>query len=163
MSPLPRLIRCGSELDASRCDLPRFHPGRHVNRPDKSTTRSWSTETTCRQTYETDAPWVTWTWLSTDRETRFTGRMRMKLTCCVCGKREIIRPRIPRFGPVPVPAGGVHPERLAAKERHAHPDRGHPMSWVLPMRNPFGTGGLNVDMLAMRLEADLNEPDESGK
>ncbi len=83
----------------------------------------------------------------------------MLMTCCVCGKRELIRPRIPRFGRVPEPPGGVHPERLAAMKRHAHSDRGAPMSWALPLRNPFGTGGLDLDGLAMRLEADLNEAD----
>jgi hypothetical protein len=158
---LPGLLRCASTIGMgyghTRCDLLRFHPGRHVHR-EGTTTHSWSTDSTLRETYETDAPWVTWTWLSTDRETRFTGRMRMRLTCCVCGKREVIRPRIPRFGPVPEPPGGVHPERVAAKERHAHPDRGHPMSWALPLRNPLGqSGGLNLDLMAMRLEADLNQ------
>lgn len=157
---LPRPFRCASSIDGVRCDWPRFHPGRHVHR-NGATTHSWATESTKRQTYETDAPWVTWTWLSTDRETRITGRMRLKMTCCVCGKREIIRPRIPRWGPVPVPEGGVHPERRAAMERHAHPDRGAPMSWALPMRNPFGQpGGLNLDAFAMRLEADLNEQED---
>lgn len=105
-----------------------------------------------RETYETDAPWVTWTWLSTDRETRFTGRMRMLLT------RETIRVRIPRFGRVPEPEGGIHPARHEAKERHAHPDRGHPMSWALPLRNIAAhEGGMNLDLLGLRLEADVNE------
>lgn len=151
-------LRCTStDSDGHRCDWPRFHGSRHRSRIGAHGVAYWSTDSTRRETYETDAPWVTWTWLSTDRETRITGRMRMRMTCCVCGKREIIRPRIARFGPVAAPPGGVHPERLAAKERHAHPDRGHPMSWALPLRNPFGTGGLNLDLLGMRLEADLNE------
>lgn len=160
---LPSPLRCPSESYGSRCDLPRLHPGRHSHREPHMST-SWSTESTRRETYETDAPWVTWTWLSTDRETRITGRSRMKLICCVCGKREIVRIRIPRWGPVPIPAGGVHPERIKAKERHAHPDRGAPMSWALPLRNPFGQpGGLNLDGLAMRLEADLNEGADGGE
>lgn len=101
---------------------------------------------------------ITWAWLSDDRETRITGRVRMRMTCCVCGKRETIRPRIPRWGPVPEPPNGVHPERLGAIERHQHPDKGHPMSWALPLRNMgvFG-GGLDLDLLGARLEADLNE------
>lgn len=87
--------------------------------------------------------------------------MRHKLTCCVCGKREIVRTPIPRFGPITPPPGGVHPSRLAAIERHAHPDRGHPMSWALPMRNiDAHPGGLNLDQFAMRLEADMNEEAE---
>lgn len=154
---LPRVLRCPSEMDGHRCHRPRFHPGRHSHR-DGPTHRSWSTESTKRETYEIDAPWVTWTWLSSDRETRITGRSRLKLTCCVCGKREIVRVPIPRIGPVTPPSGGVHPARIAAKERHAHPDRGHPMSWALPMRNPDAhPGGLNIDLLAARLEADINE------
>jgi len=110
-----------------------------------------------RETYETDAPWVTWQWLSTDRETRVTGRMRLRLICCVCGQREIVKVKIRRFGKVPEPPDGVHPARKAAKIRHAHPDRGHPMSWALPLRNPFANGGIDLDQFAMRLEADLNE------
>lgn len=156
---LPGILRCGSRIDSSRCDMPRFHGSRHIHR-EKHSTHSWSTASTRSETYETDAPWVTWTFLSDDWETRITGRSRMKMTCCVCGEREIIRVRIPRVGPVPTPEGGVHPERIKAKQRHAHPDRGAPMSWALPLRNPFGQpGGLNLDGLAMRLEADINERD----
>jgi hypothetical protein len=153
----PSIVRCSARADGHRCDYLRFHPGRHLSRWDEHSTISFSSTDEQRQTYETDAPWITWDWLSTDRETRITGRMRMRMTCCVCGKREIVRPRIPRWGPVPTPPGGVHPERIKAKERHAHPDRGHPMSWALPLRNPFGTGGLDPDLMAMRLEADLRE------
>lgn len=153
---LPRLLRCRSMYDGDRCDRFWLHGRRHTARLP-GVLRSWSSESTRRETYETDAPWVTWTWLSTDRETRVTGRMRMLLTCCVCGTREVIRVRIPRWGPVPTPAGGVHPARVEAKERHAHPDRGAPMSWALPLRNPFGNGGLDLDAFAMRLEADLTD------
>jgi len=161
---LPRPLRCPSASEGTRCDLPRFHPGWHSARPDGVTHYSWGRESNLRETYETDAPWVTWRWLSSDRETRVTGHMRMKMICCVCGKTEIIRPRIPRFGPVPIPEGGRHPERIAAVERHAHPDRGSPMSWALPLRN-IGAhpGGLSIDALAMRLEADMNERDDDDK
>lgn len=154
----PTLLRCTSSMDGERCDLHRFHPAtRHEARRGRST-RSWSTESTKRETYETTAPWVTWTWLSSDRETRITGRMRHKLTCCVCGKREIVRTPIPRWGPITPPPGGVHPSRLAAVERHAHPDRGHPMSWAIPLRNPGAhRGGLDLDLMAMRLQADVDE------
>lgn len=149
-------------LGGDRCDRTRFHAGRHVHREGR-TTKSWPTESTKRETYETDAPWVTWTWLSTDRETRITGRSRLKLTCCVCGEREIVRVPIPRWGPVPEPEGGVHPERAKAKIRHAHPDRGHPMSWALPLRNPGAHGGgMDLDLLAARLEADANERSDDG-
>jgi hypothetical protein len=113
------------------------------------------------ETYETDAPWVTWTYLTTDRRTRITGRMRIKMTCCVCGKRETITIKVPRIGPVPTPPGGRHAERIRAIQRHLHPDKGHPMSWALPLRNPFGQPqGLDLNLLAARLEADLAAGDQ---
>lgn len=153
----PSLLRCPDcDSGGRRCDHLRFHAGRHDAREPYGSS-SWATAR--RETYEVDAPWITWTWLSTDRETRFTGRMRMRMICCVCGKHEMIRPRIPRFGPVPVPKGGRHPERIKAIQRHLHPGKGHPMSWALPLRNwdAHGAAGIDVDLLAMRLEADLNE------
>jgi hypothetical protein len=68
--------------------------------------------------------------------------------------------RIPRFGEVPEPEGGKHPARTTYLEAHAHPDRGHPFSWARPLRNMnvFNTyGGMDVDLFAARLEADINE------
>lgn len=155
---LPSPLRCSSRIDSSRCDLIRFHPGsRHVHR-DGPSTHSWGTETTRRQTYETDAPWITWTWLSLDRETRITGHSRMKLTCCICGKSEVIRIRIPRWGPVPIPEGGVHTERHKARERHAHPDRRDPADWVLPFRNMAAfPAGLPLDMFQRVAETAVME------
>lgn len=160
---LPRPLRCPSTLDSNRCDLPRLHGSRHRSHYAEHATAYWSTDSTKRQTYETDAPWITWTRQSTDRETRFTGRMRMRLTCCICGKNETIRPRIPRFGPVPEPVGGVHSERLRAKQRHAHPGQRNPADWALPFRNPaaFG-GGIPVDMFqriaeTARMEAENDD------
>lgn len=132
-------LRCTSSMDGLRCQSFRWHGHRHHWKKDRIGL-SWSTESTRRQTYETTAPWITWTWLSLDRETRITGRSRMRLTCCICGLSEIIRIRIPRWGPVPEPEGGVHIERLRAIERHAHPDRRNPADWALPFRNPAGWG-----------------------
>jgi hypothetical protein len=60
----------------------------------------------------------------------------MLLTCCICGKKETVRIRIPRVGPVPPPPHGVHPERLRAIERHAHPGLHNPADWSMPFRNP---------------------------
>lgn len=140
------VLRCTSTRDGDRCDRIRLHGRRHVARRGNST-RWWSTETTRRQTYETDAPWVTWTWLSTDRETRLTGRSRMKLTCCICGQSEIVRIRIPRVGAIPTPDGGVHPERIKAKLRHDHPGQRDPADWALPFRNPAAfPAGIPLDM-----------------
>ena len=82
--------------------------------------------------------------------------------CAVCGVRETITMPIPRFGAVPKPAGGKHPERVRFDREHAHPDRGHPMSWARPLRNLAAhQGGINLGLLAARHEADLNERDGS--
>ena len=115
-----------------------------------------------RETYETTQPWVTYTYgLTHDRwwpiwnSTRLLGRARIRMTCCVCGGSEIASVKIPRFGPVLGPESGRHPTRERFLGEHAHPDRGHPMSWALPLRNPAAhTGGLNIGLLGMRLESD---------
>jgi hypothetical protein len=155
----PNPLRCSSrDHDDRRCRLVRYHPGGHTAKISEHGTSWWGREANLRETFETDAPWITYRWLSDDRETRFTGRMRMRAICCICGGQRMLRPRIPRFGPVPVPEGGRHPVRLAFIEEHAHPDRGAPMSWALPLRNPAAfSGGIPLDALAMRLEADINE------
>lgn len=118
-----------------------------------------------RETYEVTQPWVTYTFgLTHDRwwplwnSTRVLGRARIQCTCCVCGQREVLSLRMPRFGKVPEPASGRHSERERFLADHAHPDRGAPMSWALPLRNLAAhPGGLHLEQLAMRLEADLNE------
>lgn len=123
-----------------------------------------------RETYETTQPWVTYTYgLTHDRwwplwnSTRVLGRARILTTCCVCGKREVASLRIPRFGPVPEPASGRHPARERFLAEHAHPDRGHPMSWALPLRNlAVHSGGLSLDLLGMRLEAEVADGDTPG-
>lgn len=143
---LPNPFRCGSVSDGHRCQSIRWHGPRHHWKRG-AVGHYWSTDATRRQTYETTAPWITWTWLSDDRETRITGRMRHRMTCCICGKSEVIRPRIPRWGPVPQPAGGIHPERLRAIERHAHPGLRDPADWALPLRNPDAwAGGLPLSV-----------------
>lgn len=139
-------FRCGSTSDGHRCQALRWHGSRHHWKRG-ATGHYWSTDSTRRQTYETTAPWITWTWLSDDRETRITGRMRHRMTCCICGKSEVIRPRIPRWGPVTPPPGGIHPERLRAIERHAHPGLRDPADWALPLRNPDAwSGGLPLSV-----------------
>ena len=108
--------------------------------------------------YDTDQPWICWTFLSTDARTRITGRSVVRMDCCVCGAIQKSHIRIPRFGPVSAPPGGRHAERLRFMLAHLHPDKGHPMSWAKPLRNPFAQpGGLDLNLLAMRLEADLTE------
>jgi hypothetical protein len=120
-------------------------------------------------TYETTQPWVLYHYgLTHDRwwpfwtSTRVLGRARIAMQCMVCGGREVARFRIPRFGPVPEPEGGRHALREAFLTEHAHPDRGAPMSWAVPLANLAAhPDGLHLDALAMRLEADINESHQS--
>jgi hypothetical protein len=116
-----------------------------------------------QSTYETTQPWICYTYgLTHDRwwplwnSTRVLGRARIIMECAVCGHREIASLPIPRFGQVHKPATGRHPQRERFLAEHAHPDRGAPMSWAKPMLNPAAhPGGIDLDALAMRLEADL--------
>lgn len=120
-----------------------------------------------RDTAESGLPWVTYHFgLTHDRwwplwnSTRVLGRMRVRVACAVCGADRVLSLRIPRFGSIP--DQGHHPARVQWLKDHAHPDRGHPMSWVRPFTNMdnFGPDGIPLDLLAMRLEADLNDPEE---
>lgn len=119
-------------------------------------------------TFEVTQPWVVYHygathdgWWPAWNSTRILGRARIGMECAVCGVRETVSIRIPRLGRVPVPAGGRHAERERFLDEHAHPDRGAPMSWAKPLLNVAAhPGGLDLDGLAMRLEADLNETKE---
>jgi hypothetical protein len=120
------------------------------------------------ENYDTNHPWVIYIYGRTHdtfwppwSSTRVLGRMAIDLECMVCGDRTRQWLRIPRFGIVN-PSGGHHPGRVKYLAEHAHRDRGAPMSWARPLRNIAAhEGGLNLDGLAMRLEADRNEdPDE---
>lgn len=116
-------------------------------------------------TYETSKPWVCYyyglthdSWWPIWSSTRVLGRCRIVLECTVCGVRETAKLKIPRFGPVPTLASGRHPVREKFLAEHAHPDRGHPMSWKRPLFNPAAhPDGLDLKLLGMRLEADINE------
>lgn len=116
-----------------------------------------------QSTYETEQPWVVYTfgrthdrWWPFWRSTRVLGYARIGMQCAVCGQRAEVKIRMPRLGPVPEPASGRHAARERFLAEHAHPDRGAPMSWALPLLNPAAhPGGLSLDALAMRLEADL--------
>lgn len=106
--------------------------------------------------YDTDAPWICWRFLTTDARTRITGRMVVLMDCCVCGETRKLRLKIPRVGDTTTQ--GKHPARAQFILDHLHPDKGHPMSWAKPLRNPFGiSGSIDLDLLAMRLQADLQE------
>ena len=108
--------------------------------------------------YDTDQPWIVWCFLTTDRRTRITGRAEVHMECAICGRRTKLSIRIPRFGKVPIPRGGKHHERISFLLDHLHPDKPHPMAWARPLLNPAAyAGGIDLDLLAMRLEADLKE------
>ena len=120
-------------------------------------------------TYEVEQPWVLYHYGITQdgfwppwNSSRVLGRFKIIFECMVCGDRTVDWIRVPRFGKVP--DRGYHPKRSAYLKAHAHPDRGAPMSWAMPLANLYAhPGGLNVDALAMRLEADLNETQSDGE
>lgn len=120
------------------------------------------------ETYETTQPWVIYRyglthdkWWPIWNSTHLLGRARIECECAVCGHRKVLSIRIPRLGPVTTPESGRHPAREQFLAEHTHPDRGAPMSWARPLLNPEAhVGGLDLDALAMRLEADLQEPEQ---
>ena len=117
------------------------------------------------QTCETTQPWIIYTyglthddWWPLSSSTKVLGYARIQMHCSVCGVREVAKIKMPRFGAVPEPPTGRHPMREAFLATHRHPDRGHPMSWAQPLANPSAhQGGVDLDLLAMRLEADMNK------
>jgi hypothetical protein len=119
-----------------------------------------------RTTYETAQPWVIYhygrthdAWWPFWSSTRVLGRACVEAECAVCGDRTPLWFRIPRFGEIV--DRGHHPKRVAYLAEHAHPDRPHPMAWAKPLLNwEAHQGGVNLDLLAMRLQADLKNGDE---
>lgn len=114
-------------------------------------------------TAETAQPWIVYTyglthdkWWPCWNSTRVLGRAKIKMTCAVCGQTEIAKIRIPRIGPAPEPRLGRHAARLLFLFEHRHiKSMTHPMSWALPFLNPgVHQGGINLDLLVMRLQAD---------
>lgn len=88
------------------------------------------------QTFERDMPWVVYTYLTSDRRTRITGRSHIECCCSICGQNQLVKIRIPRLGPVPEPASGRHPQRECFLAGHRHPDKAHNrLLWMLPLRN----------------------------
>lgn len=92
------------------------------------------------ETYEVGSPWITYVYLTTDRQTRITGRSKIRGECAICGTEHVFVLRIPRVGPVPEPVGGRHPERVAFVRQHQHTveQRRDRTGWVKPLRNPAG-------------------------
>lgn len=110
---------------------------------------------------DTEMPWIVYLYGRTVddfwppwRSTRILGCAAIECECAVCGAREVVAGPIPRFGPVN-PEGRQHPDRIRFKLAHLHRDRGPQMTWARPLLNPMAAGGLDLDALAMRLEADL--------
>lgn len=114
-------------------------------------------------TYETDQPWVVYHYgLTHDgywppwRSTRVLGRMKIICECAVCGHSEKLTLKMPRFGLIEPPKGGKHPERVRFLLAHVHKDQPPPMAWAKPLLNLAAyKGGLDLEALALRLEADL--------
>lgn len=107
------------------------------------------------ETYETEQPWVIYRYPSRDERTRITGRSIIECECAICGEVERLTLRIPRRGEIE--DRGRHPERLRFLLAHVHPDRPAQMAWKRPLLNSFTYARLDMDALAMRLEADLRE------
>lgn len=113
-----------------------------------------------KTTHDTEMPWIVYHYGRTVdlfwppwRSTRVLGHAAIECECAVCGERHLVVGRIPRFGPVP--DRGEHPERVRFKLDHLHPDRPAQFAWARPLLNPHASGPLDLDALAMRLEADL--------
>lgn len=123
-----------------------------------------------KSTYDTDQPWVVYHFgLTHDgfwppwTSTRVLGVAKIVCECAVCGKRCTVKCRIPRFGN-PNPSGRHHPERLRFLLDHLHKDRPAPMAWARPLLNPAAhRDGVDLEQLAMRLEADLAAGEEEAK
>lgn len=87
------------------------------------------------ETYETKQPWVVYTYLHSDRWTRIWGRCEIAAECCICGEREILKIKMPRFGEIV--DRGPHPLRVEFLSRHVHQfQQRAPETWALPLRNP---------------------------
>lgn len=87
------------------------------------------------RTFETRQPWVVYTYLHHDWWTRVFGRTEIAAVCAICGEREVIKIRMPRFGPIE--DRGPHPLRTAFLSRHEHRlQQTAPETWDKPSLNP---------------------------
>jgi hypothetical protein len=87
------------------------------------------------ETYEASQPWVVYTYLRANWWTRIFGRTEIAAECCICGTREVLSIKMPRFGPVI--DRGRHPLRVAFLAPHVHKfQQKAPETWVRPLRNP---------------------------
>ncbi len=120
--------------------------------------------------YDADQPWVIYRYGATHdkwwpfwNSTRVLGFAKVECECAICGERHMVKARIPRFGD-PNPGGQHHPERIKFLLAHLHRDQPHPMAWAKPLLNfAAHSGGIDLDLLAMRLEADLRASGEESE
>lgn len=97
------------------------------------------------ETYETKQPWVVYTYLRTDLWTRVFGRTEIAAECCICGQRDVLKLKMPRFGKIV--DRGPHPKRIAFLAEHVHKlQQTAPETWARPFRNPEAHGDL-LDIL----------------
>jgi hypothetical protein len=109
------------------------------------------------ETYEVGSPWITYHYLTTDRQTRITGRSQILLACAICGHEELLTLRIPRIGPVPTPKGGRHEKRVEFVRAHQHTadERRDRRTWAKPLRNAVG---LDLNTVADIVENAIRAP-----
>lgn len=109
-------------------------------------------------TYETDSPWVVYHyglthdgWWPFWNSTRILGRAKIAAECAICGVREVLAMKIPRFGPVE--DKGKHPKRLEFLAAHAHPDKPGVEHWARPLLVPHV--GVNLDAIGKRIVREI--------
>jgi hypothetical protein len=89
--------------------------------------------------YEVGKPWICYFYLSDSREAALRGVSRMELVCAICGRRDKVRLRIPRFLKPINPEGAYHPLRVAFLDNHTHRmQRNRRDLWALPLLNVAG-------------------------
>lgn len=110
-----------------------------------------------KDTYEVGQPWVTYHYPYDDRQATLRGLFALvEMSCLVCGGTEEWKVRWGQQRKIKHDHRGYAMERVKFLADHAHPDRGHPMSWAKPLGNVAAhEHGLDAGMLAMRIEADL--------
>ncbi|MEX1185297.1 MAG: hypothetical protein WEA80_01745 [Gemmatimonadaceae bacterium] len=115
------------------------------------------------ETYETGRPWVTYTYPYSDRNWRLwlLGRTAVDVECLICGERERLSLKIPRFGPIV--DRGPHPLRTHFLAAHRHRLQATaPETWKLPLRNIAALGrgdlqGLMTDVANRARSLATNE------
>lgn len=104
------------------------------------------------RTFETSQPWVIYTyglthdlWWPPWNSTRWLGYGKIECHCSICGEREVLKLRMPRFGQIA--DRGHHPERVRFLSQHVHKlQQTAPETWAQPLANPDAHGDL-LDIL----------------